>query len=336
MNSTPVPAPVEVPAPLELPIPFPGASADTLAASAATETPSTATPVMKTVETMQTPNPSPGKKMPGGGGTHWRSSNQGSPNKGPASKLNQNQHHGDNNHVGSNSPFEARKGYGGRSSPRKRSPGKKEPDKRSPERKNAVDVSGSRASRFGNNDWGFQTLDGGKKCRGQNNASGGLEFVGEGLGNDNAGVGAKGDEDGSFPCRYRTVTFSTPEQQAQYLAAKKALETQTAGLTANSELSIPNADFYIAAQEQIQAQIPVQTGLYGPQGLGNTAGGRRKSVCYVVDVRTLQEAVKDNPDAILDRIRQMKEQISDLKGELIKEQEVRKWTVAQYEVCSII
>jgi hypothetical protein len=40
---------------------------------------------------------------------------------------------------------------------------------------------------------------------------------------------------------------------------------------------------------------------------------RRSSVCFITDVPSLQEAVADNPELILDRIRQMKEEIAGLR-----------------------
>ena len=42
---------------------------------------------------------------------------------------------------------------------------------------------------------------------------------------------------------------------------------------------------------------------------------RRSSVCYIVDVPSLQEAIADNPELILNRIRQMKADMGDLRQE---------------------
>lgn len=127
-----------------------------------------------------------------------------------------------------------------------------------------------------------------------------------------------------IPRRFRALTFSSPEAAAYHREV--------------------NAPYLKSPEQQQDYDDAVQAGM---QPFGSRQGfpsferdsrGRgkmvtRRSVSYVVDVPTLQEAVEEDPALILQLIKEMRAEIDDLKLELQKEDRVRKWTVSQYEVC---
>jgi hypothetical protein len=121
------------------------------------------------------------------------------------------------------------------------------------------------------------------------------------------------------PYRFRSITFSSPEQKAYMKEIQKQYQQHS--------YELPSQRF--AAQESPERP---QQSMHTARPSETAAVGRRRSVCYVVDVATLREAVEDNPEAILDRIRLMRDQITELTDGLRKEEYMRKWTVTQYEV----
>lgn len=235
-------------------------------------------------QTTHTPKSSPAKTTAAPVAGNWRSSSKGSPNK---------------------------------ASNRKRmwkSPKKKSPKKTAPARSQDRPVSdlGSRVPRFQNtNERQQQFLN--------TNTFGPGQHVPGNDGQSSAEVANPTNMDG-VPCRFRSITFSSPEQQTYMMEIQKQYQQPSHDL--------PSQKF--AAQ---QPREKFHQGMHSARPSDTAAAAaRRRSVCYVVDVATLREAVEDNPEAILDRIRLMKEQITDLTDGLRKEEYMRKWTVAQYEV----